>query len=204
MGTPDQLYNRFVDAWNAGERPDVDDYAVQVPEGERAQFLQMVSLFLERAPAPPLSDEQRQAVQSHPAYQQAAKLAGTEEGLWSTLLPRLREKAKLTREQLVAKLAAQLGIASEEKRVQVYYHQMETGQLDPSGVSRRVLDALAKLLRADAAELEDAGDFRGIVGPRAAEVFLRSDELIDGKPAVAASRSPGTADEVDRLFTGGR
>jgi hypothetical protein len=203
MGSADQLFNRFVDAWNAGKRPDVDDYLAQIPEPERPEFLQMVSLFLEEAPVPPLSDEQREQVRAQPAYQRSVKLAESKAGLWSTLLPRLREKAKLTREQLVAALSTQLGITSQEQRVKLYYHRMETGQLDPSGVSHRVLDALAKLLHADVGELEEAGDFRGIAGPQPAAVFMRSD--MDGVEAVeAAPESPGLPDEVDLLFTGGR
>lgn len=204
MASADQLFNRFVDAWNEGKRPDVDDYAPQIPEEERSDFLRMVSLFLEAAPSPPLTDEQREQVRTQPAFQRSVELAESSEGFWSTLLPQLRKKAKLTREQLVAALAEKLDVAPQQERVKLYYHQMESGQLDPSGVSQRVLDALAKLLHADVDQLEAAGDFRGIVGPSAAGVYLRSDLDEAFEMAAPAPQSPGEPDEVDRLFTGGR
>ena len=92
MASADQLFNRFVDAWNEGERPDVDDYAPQIPDDERSDFLRMVSLFLEAAPSPPLTDEQREQVRAQPAFQRSVELAESSEGFWSTLLPQLARR----------------------------------------------------------------------------------------------------------------
>lgn len=203
MGTADQLFNRFVEAWNTGQRPDVDDYCAQMPEADCVDFRRMVTLFLERAPRPPLDDEAHEALRADPSFRQVASLAGSEGGLWSQLLPRLREKARLSREQLVARLSETLGVPSEQERVKLYYHQMESGALDPSGVSQKVLDALAGLLGTDSDELERAGDFRGIVEPDQA-VFARSDDAIANGARALSTESPGPGDEVDRLFTGGR
>jgi hypothetical protein len=74
---------------------------------------------------------------------------------------------------------------------------MESGQLDSSGVSQKVLNALAKLLHASVSELEEAADFRGIAGPRPTAVYMRSDlSIAQAAPsAPATDRSP---DEVDR------
>jgi hypothetical protein len=92
---------------------------------------------------------------------------------------------------------------------------LEHGQLEPTRVSRRVFDALARLFGVPLEQVEGAADFRGWAPPvapaAAAPVFRAEDEAAQ---AVAphlelladALEAPGTAerDEVDDLFLGGR
>ena len=50
MASPDQLLSEFCDAWNAGERPRVDDYLEQAPAGDRDELAALIRTFLEQAP----------------------------------------------------------------------------------------------------------------------------------------------------------
>src|SRR6266545_6355514 len=94
--------------------------------------------FLARAPAP---DEQ--AVQLFEAWQ-----AG------EPPLLRLRTARGVTRDAVVAALVKTLGLDEKKKdKVGRYYHELETGRLEPERVDRRVWDALAETLSARAADL---------------------------------------------------
>ena len=61
----------------------------------------------------------------------------------------LRKRRKLRRDAVIAALmtALQLDPAKREK-VAGYYHELETGLLDPEGVDRTVWAALGEFLRA--------------------------------------------------------
>jgi hypothetical protein len=90
---------------------------------------------------------------------------------------------------------------------------MESGTIEPSGVSRRVLDALAGIFGVSTRDLEAAGDFGSPPEPDAGAVmFARplepgvvydvgSERLEHRSPA---DKLPAEWDEVDRLFLGGR
>lgn len=132
----------------------------------------------------------------------------SELGLWPAALPRLRRQARLRRDELVRRLAAKLGVAGREAKVGRYYHQMETGTLEPAAVSRRVLDALASVLGVSADELVDAGELRGFPSPLAQGAFGRAygteDHIDPGAEALGKIDAEEEWDEVDELFRGGR
>jgi hypothetical protein len=109
----------------------------------------------------------------------------------------------------VQTLARSLGVQGREQKVKEYYHQMETGQLDPRGVSRRVLESLAGIFKVKVSEIEEAGDFTLEPGPTAATAYFRvhsAAELADADAVdfAAGAASPPSHDEVDELFLGGR
>ena len=134
-------------------------------------------------------------------------------GLWPAVLPGLRERARLKRSDLVARLADALDVSDRREKVAEYYHRMEQGTLAAGGVSDRVLDALGKLVGTSAAALRGAGQATvqpGGAAPGAGAVFARTaqpdeawpDPAAPGpQPAAPASREQ--LDDVDRLFTGG-
>ena len=66
--------------------------------------------------------------------------------MWPSLLPQLRNRARLKRADLVAQLAARLGAEGQGEKVGLYYHQMEQGLLPASGVSDSVLEALGRIV----------------------------------------------------------
>jgi hypothetical protein len=216
----DQILSEFIDAWNAGERPQVDDHLARAPEARRGELADLIGSFLEWAPAPRYSEETLNQIRAEPATRAAAGLIESQSGLWPALLPYLRKRAQLTRDRVVAALCEALGLKGREADVKPFYHEMETGTLDAGGVSRRVIVALAGVFGVSAGEIEEAGDFHGLMGPAPEGAYLRLRE--PGDETVAFNLSvpmldavedvgiPGIADEaagwdeVDRLFLGGR
>ena len=127
-------------------------------------------------------------------------------GTWPALLPRLRDRAQLRRAEVVARLACALGVGDREARVAAYYHAMEQGTLPASGVSDRVLEALARIVGSSASALRAAGASMSGVAWRSGEAFARVATPPPNWPR--RPRLPGAAsvperDEVDELFTSG-
>lgn len=212
----EQILSEFMDAWNAGKRPDVDEYVARVPAEEQAGLAEDLVEFLAFAPTPDYSDAALAAIRAEPAV--AETLAGTSErsGLLPVLFARLRERLGMSTDEVAGALVGELGLAEDRApKTAGYLERLEHGELEPTRVSRRVFEALARVFRVPSDELEGAADARGWspvpAAPAAAPVF-RADE----KAAAAAERhlevladalaAPGgaTRDEVDDLFLGGR
>ena len=47
----EQILSEFVDAWNAGRRPDADDYLARVHEADRDELAAELTAFLRFAPS---------------------------------------------------------------------------------------------------------------------------------------------------------
>jgi hypothetical protein len=211
MEPVDRLLNDFIEAWNAGGRPQVDEYVDRAPEAERDELAVLIGAFLEIAPTPPYSAEQLDELRRDPMVRKIASLVADESG--ATTLPGLRERAKLKREQVVEGLARTLGLEGQETKIQRRYHQLEIGTITPSQLTQKLLDALAKVLRVAPDEIERAGAYFHLSPEPAVELYLRSETLAGPEVAdeerleAAASRAPVPEhdwDEVDRLFLGGR
>jgi hypothetical protein len=203
---PDRILSEFIDAWNAGRRPDVDDHLARVDETQRAELAGDIAAFLAFAPTPEYDDATLAEIRAEPVVAAAATARG---GLWPALLPRLRERAALSTAQLAAGLVDTLGLgADREPKTRGYLERLEAGELDPRGLSGRLLDGLARLLGVPRDELEGAG---GVAGPRAAAALFRAegpaaDALRDDLDVIAdalAAPSGAEWDEVDELFRGG-
>ena len=209
MTSVDQLLEQFIEAYRTGGDTDPAGYLDKVEGVDREELGALLSAFLERAPRPAVDVE---AMAGTPAGDVLDRvMAGLEPqpATWNALLPALRMRAKLKRGDLVARLAEALGATGREQKVASYYHQMEQGQLDPTRVSDRVLEALSDLLGESAAALRKAGA-AFTPGPAAAQTFARAvppDPDFEGDADMPAPPpSPGTAewDEVDELFRGPR
>src|SRR4051794_37352322 len=139
MSTPNEtLISEFIDAWTSGQRPEVDTYVARADEADRDVLEREIHTFLLHAPAPAYSDEARAAIARDPLTRSISDMPD-EFGLWPTLLPSLRKRARLRRDQLVAQLAEALGVSGQDRKIARYYHRMEAGTIEPSGVSVRVL-----------------------------------------------------------------
>ena len=209
--TSDRVLSQFIDAWNAGLRPDVDAYLERVPAEERPELAEALSSFLTWAPAPDSGGAALDAIAAEPAV-----VAATSPALWPALLPPLRRRAALSTRELAARVVELLRLpAGSTAKTERYLARMEAGELEPAGVSRRLLEGLGRILGIPAAELEAAGDLsalRAPAPPAAAPARFRAapgaaDAVREDLEILADALSAAPADEwdeVDVLFRGGR
>jgi hypothetical protein len=206
---PDRILSDFIDAWNAGRRPDVDEHLARAAEPDRAQLLADITAFAAFAPTPDYDDAALAAIRAEAAVASAAAAARSSGALWPALLPRLRERAALSTGQLAAGLVGALGLpADREPKTRGYLERLEAGELRPGGLSGRLLDALARVLGVPRGDLEAAGAF-GV--PAAAPALFRAEgpaaealrEDLDVIADALAAPAGGEWDEVDELFRGG-
>jgi len=209
MADVQQLLREFIARREAGEDVRPADVLDRVEGTDRRELAELLDAYLERAPrrrfdaaafarspARPLADDIAQSLQGRA-------------GAWPVVLPRLRNRARLRRSELVARLAEALGVADRAEKVGVYYHAMEQGELDPGGVSDRVLEALARLTGTTVAALREAAaelPRPPAPGAASAPAFARTAEPDPDHLAAMQGSAPRPAeedrDEVDELFTG--
>src|SRR4051794_25202104 len=136
-----QLLEEFI-AEDRGGPADPSAYLARASGRERAELEALIDAYLARAPRRAFD---RESFEASPAARVVASLAGSS-GTWPSLLPRLRDRARLRRAELVARLASELGVGGREAKVASYYHAMEQGTLAAFGVSDRVLEALGRIV----------------------------------------------------------
>lgn len=207
MSEVDRLLSEFVDAWHAGERPRVEAFLDRAPAGQADELADLIEAFLDVAPTPDYSQETLAELMREPAVLASVEALEGRAGLWPSLLPRLRRRARLRRDQVVDGVVEQLGIEGKEAKAAQYVHELEAGTLATAGVSRRVIEALAGVLGTSAEELERAADFEGLRVAGAEPAFLRAPPDAEAPELrVDRRRQPAETewDEVDRLFLGGR
>ena len=209
----DEVLSEFMDAWNAGRRPRVLAYLGRVPDGAaRDELAEQIAAWLEVAPAPELDPVARARIRAEPAVERALEAAGSEAGLWPVLIPRLRIRAGLSIGEVAARIVERFGLgAGDEERAAAYFERLERGELEPTRVSRRLLDALGDLLGASGRTLAEAG---AVGAPRVAAAggalfragAAAGDQIaedLDVIGAAAMTPAPPPMDELDRLFAGG-
>ncbi len=211
----DQLFSDFIDAWNAGRRPELDDYLTKVADPTaRRELAEQIADWIDLAPTPVYSDAVRAEIRATPAVARVLAAAGESGGLWPELLPELRARSSLSLTALAARLRERFSFGeAEQERTVGFLTQMELGELEPAGVSRRLLDALGELLGTSAERLADAGMFgRGLNPALAGGAHLfRAEGDAGGAMAAgltalseaAYAPAPAPLDEVERLFLGG-
>jgi hypothetical protein len=210
MVSIDRALSEFIDDWNAGRRPQVDEYLDRVPGADRDELAQQLTTWLEIAPTPRYDEAARDAAAAEPAARAAVDAMRSEAGLWPVVLPRLRRRAALSPAELASKLAGAIGVTGDAgtAKTERYLERLEEGTLDPNRVSRKVLDALARVLGASTSLLEDAGGvalrpapmFRASAPPGAP--LTRNIEVL--AEMLGSAPPPEDWDEVDQLFQGGR
>jgi hypothetical protein len=210
----DRVLSEFIDAWNAGRRPDVDEYIARVPAEEQGAMADELISFLSFAPTPAYSEETLAAIRAEPIVAEVLAAPDAQGSLLPKLLSTLRKRFSVTTPQLAGELVRELGLPDERQaKTASYLDRLEHGELEPTRVSRRVFVALARLFGVPGDQVEGAADFSGWrpIAPAAAPIFRAEDEAAH---AVAphlelladALEAPGDQgrDEVDELFLGGR
>ncbi len=205
----DQLFEQFKAAHAGGERVDVAALLAQAEGTDRAKLTVLIEAFLARAPRAEWDPEAYERSGATHAVQAVSSSLRGQAGLWPSLLPRLRNRARIKRTDLAAELALRLGAEGQTAKVAGYYHEMEQGTLPAAGVSDTVLDALGAIVGVGRETLRKAGEALGPgpEGSTGAAVFAREASIeVDNASPGAAARSSSDApepDPVDRLFTGG-
>ena len=219
MADVDTLFREYIADHRAGGEADPRGYLARVEGDDRTELAALIDGYLQRAPGAAWDPE---AFAGSPAERLAAELvaewgldqeaAGELRG-WAELLPALRQRARILRSDLAARLAAALGAPDQAERVADYYHEMETGTLPPEGVSNKVLEALGEILGESAERLRAAGRVfsPGEEGDELRLSYARTGRLDSRYAAPAppgaeegvAEHDRGAPDRLDELFTGG-
>lgn len=206
MTTIEQLVGQFIDDWNAGRRPDVLAFLKRAAPQDRDALASQLETWLELAPTPAYDEPTRHSIASEPALLTALDAATALRAPLAERLPTLRDRAGLAIREVAARLT-QLFDLDDERRTVAYLEQIERDELDERRLSRRLLDALAAILGADADQLTP--------GPAAlagGQAFFRAEEDadawitedIDVLSRAALAPAPATPmDDLDRLFLGG-
>ena len=208
MSSIETLFAEYMAEHRSGGSADPLEYLSRAAPTERRELAALIDGYLARARRTPLAQHPPPSPRAEATIDALSRSIGGAAGLWPALLPRLRDRAGLKRRDLVEQLARALGVSKRESKVERYYHEMELGLLPAGGVSDRVLDALAKLLRTTAAELRDAGRTLGdgVRTPAQAEAFARITHVEETGTPVHAMAPPAEEeqpDDVDELFRGG-
>ncbi len=211
MSDVDALLSRFIEEWNAGQRPSVEGYLNEVLEGAaRDDLSDQISTFLTYAPTPHYDDATMVQLLAEPAVQAATTAFESEGSAWGALLPSLRRQFELSPSELAAEVLAEAGLGDEgREKAARHLEAMEHGELDATSVSDRLLAVLSRVLRINHADLVRTG-MPGAGPAPAGAVFRREageDEDFEARLQLAADAlaTPAPAadwDEVDELFFG--
>ncbi len=207
------LFKAYIAEHKSEGAADPTPFLAQVEGHDRDELVALIDAFLVRSPGRRWNPEAMQGSFAERVKIKFEEVLNGESGNWPELLPSLRNAAELPRSAVVEKLADAIGVAGSEEKVARYYNEMEHGTLPASGVSDRVLEALAKIMGTTFQTLRTAGDELGHgrkdVDSRmfARRASSRDSGMGMASPGIAPeSRMKGVeaeSDEVDRLFTGG-
>jgi hypothetical protein len=213
MAEIERLIDEFAADYEAGRDADPAKFLDRVEPGRRQELAERLDRYLMTAPTrrwdPKAFEGSLAQRASDRVYESLEGVSGT----WPELLPHLRNQARIKRRELVERLAGALGFDAEPQieKVGDYYNRMEHGRLPATGVSGRVIDALAGVLGTDAERIRAAGSRIGEPGEGAQTAFARTAspdaELADADALAetAPPQPPGRAthDEIDALFLDG-
>jgi transcriptional regulator with XRE-family HTH domain len=195
------ILGEFIAAWQAGDRPRLPDFLQRVPAADRDELAEQIQTYLFVAPEPEYDEATWTAMTADPMVATVAA-ASMEPEPWPQLLPRLRERARLS----LADVAGRLGLRPElAPKAEQLLGEMESGELDPSLPTHGLLERLARILGVTTAAL----DWRGgaPAGPGAPLLYRSTAEDADYSVALlseALVTDAGDWDEADELFLGGR
>jgi len=210
MSDVERLLQAFIREDREGGEADPLAYLAQVEGDDRAELEALIDAYLARAPRRPFDREAFEGSGARAVAEDIGRSLGGVSGEWPALLPRLRDRARLRRAEVVARLADELGATeSQQAKIARYYHGMERGTLPADGVSDRVLQALAKIVGTTAEALREAGRRAGgAATPDAAGTAFARIGAPDPEqmPAEELTRRRGAApdeppDEIDAAFT---
>jgi hypothetical protein len=190
----------------AGRSRTMPDYLGLVPNSERAELAELLSIFFMReaaAAGPERVDPER--------YERALGVldrlnAAGPIGNLPAALAELRRTRRLRRDDIVSAIAERFGVKGDgRERLRRSYHELETGQLMGRGVSFRLLKALGDILHVDAEDLVAAASRATSVSTSPARAFGRGLGEVEPVRGAREENPPRDATErlIDGLFRGG-
>ena len=182
----DELFAEYADAYASGRRPRAEQFLRQAGE-DADELAGMIDRFLGSAPRRAAAPEDSKTL-----------------ARWLTATPvdppllAVRKRMALKREQVVDALVRDLKIDPAKRgKVGRYYHELETGQLDPGRVERSVFGVLERIFDQALPRLE------ALAKPlRAEPAFFREADVRAVHSRRTFSIPEPEPDEVDALFTG--
>ncbi len=204
----DRLLDEYAAAFKAG-KTDPWPYLNQVEGDERDELDHRMDEFL--AAVEPAAWDPK-AYSDSPASRLVDRIVPslvTPQGGWRELLPSLRIRKRMKRARVEAELAKNLDALAphEAEKVATYYHYMEQGNLDPTGVSEKVLKALSGIYGTTVKVLRRAGEATEPPGSADGMVFARiirdtdEDFVVSPEDSSGFMRIEGEPDRIDLLFT---
>jgi hypothetical protein len=214
MSQVEQLLDEYIAEHRAGGDADPVDYLERLQGTDREQLAVLIDAYLSHAPRRPWDPDAYVGSEEERLVESLDRAVSGVSGLWPVLLPRLRDRARLKRSELVSRLAEGLGVSDRQEKVAGYYHEMEQGRLPATGVKDGVLEGLGTILGESADALREAGNaLRPQLAATADDaVFARTaqpradwlEHAESAPPPPAARGTPGGEwDDVDELFRGG-
>lgn len=211
------MRDEFAAAFEAGDSPDPSDWLARVSAPERQKLELLIDSYLMTASRRAWDADAYQGSLAKLAVERVFESREGVSGSWPELLPRLRDRARVKRADLVRRLADALGVGGDPAdldKVGWYYNRMEHGALPAAGVSETVLDALAGLVGSSVQALRAAGERAGGTGGGEAVAYARvaspdparfelADADADMSVPASAAEPPPERDRIDELFTGG-
>lgn len=208
MSRVDDLFERYRSAFREGADPDPRPYLEQVEAADRRELDALIQGFLATLPPREFDPEKDAGSPAGELTRRVLAAARAERAeTWPALLPQARQDVQLLREELVRRLADDLGAPDKVEKVARYYNAMEHGRLPVQGVADRVLEALSGVIGVSVARLRAAGERSLPLAGGEGFVFARTaspspfppPDVLPGIPPLAGE----DWDEVDELFQGG-
>ena len=186
----DALFERFLEARERGEEPDVTSYLDEAGDGREA-LGSLIDAYLRTAPVRPPTEELRLTL--------LARVHG------STPLTEARTARGLRVDDVVDELERKLSVPKQLRaRLRTAYQRLEGAQLEVGGVDARIWDVLTTFfagldVRRLAATIPKPAADAGVVYAR---MELHERLVLPSLSAPAAEEPPAEPDLVDRLFYG--
>ncbi len=215
MADLERLIEQFKADYEAGRPTDVLAFVDQVPAEKRQELADRLDVYLMDAPRRRWDPAAFEGSLAQAAVDRVHESIEGVSGSWPELLPQLRNRARIKRSDLVRRLADALGFGAEPQveKIGAYYHQMEHGTLPSTGVSAKVIDALATIVDSTAETIRAAGASRGeevLADAAFARTAFPDAEFLEQRAAedrdIAREATPAEAprrDDIDALFLDG-
>ncbi len=156
----DELLDRFIAAWHAGDAPSAAEYVAQVAPESREELGALIAGFLELAPTIPVNAAAEARLADDPLVAKLTALEPTgAAAAWGARLAGLRAAAGLSLTQLSAAFSERFALGADDRgRAPTVFGELEAGALPADGVSARAARALEEILGAARGALAAGGD----------------------------------------------